>query len=301
MDMRSYILVTPCKDEEESLPKLAESVIKQEILPVLWVIVDDGSTDSTPEILNNLCLNYSWIKSVRLNEKPRDLGLHVSHVYRTGFNFAINYCKMNNVEYSYVASVDADIILDMNYYSFLMDKFESDSKLGVCSGHIGNIINGAVVWSNFRENLPSGGARLWSRECFNDTGGFLLTCSPDSVSNVKAKLKGWGTRQFFEPKAISTRPYSSAQGQWKGYKKLGSNNYFIGYSPIHVLLKGIKMLYSKKGYHKPGIGFAYIFGYYKDFILRKPQIADIEILNYYKNTRLKEIICSKISIHENTK
>jgi glycosyltransferase involved in cell wall biosynthesis len=301
MDMSSYILVTPCKDEEASLPKLAESVLKQQVLPVLWVIVDDGSTDRTPEILANLCLNYSWIKSIRLNEKSRDLGVHVSHVYRTGFDTAIDYCKSNSIRYEYIASVDADIILDSDYYSSLIKEFEFDPKLGICSGHVGNIINETVVWSSYRKDLPSGGARLWKRECFEDTGGFLLTCSPDSVSNVKAKLRGWNTRQFMRAKAVSTRPYSSAQGQWKGYKKLGSNNYFIGYSPLHVLLKGVKLLYNKKGYHKPGMGIAYIMGYYKDFILRKPQIADDEILNYYKNKRLKEIICSRMSIHVNSK
>ncbi|SFM56807.1 glycosyltransferase [Methanolobus profundi] len=301
MDMRSYILVTPCKDEEVSLPKLAESVINQEITPVLWIIVDDGSTDNTPDILDELCSNHSWIRSVRLNEKPRDLGVHVSHVYRTGFNTAIEYCKKNDIKYNYIASVDADIILDEDYYSTLMAEFESDSKLGICSGHVGNIINGSIVWSNFRDDLPSGGARLWNIQCFNDTGGFLLTCSPDSVSNVKAKLKGWKTRQFIKTKALSTRPYSSAQGQWKGYKRLGSNNYFIGYSPIHVLLKGTKMLYSKKGYHKPGIGIAYIMGYFTDFILLKPQIEDEDILNYYRDKRLKEIICSRISNLTNSK
>jgi Glycosyltransferases, probably involved in cell wall biogenesis len=301
MDMRSYILVTPCKNEEESLPKLAESVIEQEIPPVLWVIVDDGSTDKTPEILREMCLSYPWIKSIRLNEKPRDLGVHVSYVYRTGFDTAIDYCRKNNLKYDYIASVDADIVLDIDYYFSLIEEFELDPKLGICSGYIGNIINDTVVWSSYREDLPSGGARLWKRECFEDTGGFLLTCSPDSVSNVKAKLRGWNTRQFLKTKAISTRPYSSAQGQWKGYKKLGSNNYFIGYSPLHILLKGVKLLYNKKGYHKPGMGIAYIMGYYIDFILRKPQIEDDEILNYYKNKRLKEIICSKMFIHVNSK
>jgi glycosyltransferase involved in cell wall biosynthesis len=295
MDMRSYILVTPCKNEEESLPKIAESVIMQELPPVLWVIVDDGSTDNTPDILADLCLNYPWIISIRLNEKPRDLGVHVSHVYRTGFDTAIDYCRSNNVIYEYIASVDADIILDSDYYSSLIKEFELNLKLGICSGHIGNLINNTIVWSNYREDLPSGGARLWRRKCFEETGGFLLTCSPDSVSNVKAKLRGWNTRYFPKPTAISTRAYSSAQGQWRGYRRLGSNNYFIGYSLIHACLKGIKLLYSKNGYFTNGVGLAYIYGYLNDYILHKPQIDDIEILEYYKKNRLKELSCTMFS------
>lgn len=296
MVMSEYILVTPCKNEEESLPKLAQSVIGQEISPILWVIVDDGSIDKTPEILESYCEQYPWILSLRLTEKPRDLGIHVSSVYRTGFDVAIKYCKENNLDYAYVACVDADIILDKDYFSSLMSKCESDTSLGICSGHIGNIIHGKIVWSKYNEDLPSGGARLWSKKCFEDTGGYQLTCSPDSVSNVKAKLRGWSTKYFATPKAISTRAYSSAQGQWKGYYRLGCNNYFIGYTPIHALLKSLRYMYSKNGYYKTGIGLAYIMGYFSYYLSGKVRIADDEILNYYKKDRLFEILCSKMRI-----
>ncbi len=301
MGVRDYILVTPCKNEEESLPKLAESVIGQEITPVLWMIVDDGSTDRTPHILKELTSEYPWIRSLTLDEKPRDLGIHVSHVYRSGFDAAINYCKDNLIDHNYIASVDADIILDSDYFSSLIREFEADPRLGICSGHIGNIINGNVVWSNYREDLPSGGARLWSLQCFEETGGFLLTCSPDSVSNVKAKLRGWNTRYFKTPTAISTRAYSSAQGQWKGYRRLGANNYFIGYSPIHICLKSVKLLYSKNGYFAHGVGLAYAYGYFHDLILQKPRINDREVLEYYKNSRLKELLCSMFSRPKSSK
>ncbi|MBZ4646308.1 MAG: hypothetical protein JG777_1797 [Clostridia bacterium] len=293
MGVRDYILVTPCKNEEDSLPRLAESVISQEITPVLWVIVNDGSTDRTPEILDDVCSEYPWIQTVTLNEKPRDLGVHVSRVYRTGFEAAIKHCDGNNIDYMYVASVDADMILDRDYFSSLIKESEVDPDLGICSGHIGNMINGHVVWSNYKEDLPSGGARLWKRECFEETGGYLLTCSPDSVSNVKAKLKGWKTRYFIKPTAISTRAYSSAQGQWEGYRKLGSNNYFIGYSPIHVCLKGIKLLYSGNNYHMPGAGIPYIMGYFGQYINSSPRIEDREVLNYYKNVLYRRLNVGK--------
>jgi glycosyltransferase involved in cell wall biosynthesis len=301
MEMSGYILVTPCKNEEESLPKLSESVTGQDALPLLWVIVDDGSTDKTPAILADLCSKYPWVQTLTLTEKPRDLGVHVSSVYKAGFDNAIKNCSDNSVNYSFIGSVDADIILDKNYFSSLIKKFDVDPELGICSGHIGNIINGNIVWSNYKEDLPSGGARLWRKKCFEETGGYLITCSPDSVSNVKAKLKGWKTRYFVTPTAISTRAYSSAQGQWKGYRKLGSNNYYIGYSPIHVCLKGIKLLYSKNGYFTHGVGLAYIYGYFHDLILSKPRISDKEVLEYYKKSRLKEIVCSMFSRPKSSK
>jgi glycosyltransferase involved in cell wall biosynthesis len=296
MDMNNYILVTPCKNEEDSLPTLAESVINQTIQPKLWVIVDDGSTDRTPEILQKLTVKYNWIQMIKLIEKPRDLGAHVAHVYRSGFDYAINYCANIHLEYEFIGSVDADIILYNDYFESLIYELKRNPNLGICSGHMGNIVNEEIIWSDFRNDLPNGGARLWQKKCFQNTGGYLLTCSPDSVSNVKAIIKGWETRNFDHIKAISTRPYSSAEGQWKGYKILGANNYFIGYTPIHIILKGIKLLYSKSGYFKTGVGVAYICGYFREFFKKSPRIEDAEILNYYKKKRLTEILCSKLKL-----
>lgn len=294
MEISSYILVTPCKNEEKSLPKLAESVINQTVKPKIWVIVDDGSTDKTPDILTDFTSKNNWIKNIRLNEKPRDLGIHVAHVYRTGFDYAINYCKEYNIEYSYISSVDADIILENNYFESLTKECEKNRNLGICSGRIGNIINNKIVWGGFKEELPSGGARLWRKKCFETTGGYLLTCSPDSVSNVKAKIQGWDTRQFGHIRAISTRAYASAEGQWIGYKKIGANNYFIGYTPIHIILKGITLLHSKNEFSKEGVGLAYMYGYFLEYIKKAPRIEDPEVLNYFRKERLREILCSKL-------
>lgn len=297
MGIKDYILVTPCKNEEENLPELSRSIVNQTIKPKMWVIVDDGSTDRTPEILQGLTSKQNWIQSIRLNEKPRDLGIHVSHVYRTGFDYAINYCAENDIQYEYIGSVDADITFDSDYFKALITECEKNTNLGICSGYVGNIINGEIVWSNFSKDIPSGGARLWRKACFEDTGGYLLTCSPDSVSNVKAKIRGWDTRQFEHIKMISTRAYASAEGQWKGYSKMGANNYFIGYTPTHVLLKGIKLLYSRNRYFKNGVGLAYINGYFTEYFKKAPRIEDDEVINYYQNKRLKEILCSKLKFH----
>jgi glycosyltransferase involved in cell wall biosynthesis len=297
MGIDNYVIVTPCKNEEKNLPKLADSIVNQIIKPKLWGIVDDGSTDKTPEILENLISKHEWIKTIRLNEKPRDMGIHLSQVYRSGFEYVINYCAENEIEYEFIGCVDADINFDNYHFKSLIAEFEKNPNLGVCSGNVGNLVNGRVIWINFRENIPSGGDRLWRKKCFEDTGGYLLTCSPDSVSNVKAKLRGWDIKQFENIKAISTRAYASAEGQWKGYRKLGANNYFIGYTPLHVLSKGIKLLYSRNGYFETGVGLAYISGYFSSYLNRNPRLEDPEIIDYYQHKRLKEILRSNMKLN----
>ena len=282
---RQYIMVTPVKNEEDSFPELAKSVLEQTIKPILWVIVDDGSTDKTVDIVRNLINKYNWIKAIRLEGNQRDLGVHLSHVCREGFNFAIKHCTQQDIGYEYIALVDADIILEQKYFEKLITEFEKNQKLGVASGRGANIVGNRIVEDKQRDDLPSGGARLWRKRCFEDTGGYLLTKSPDSVSNVKAIIKGWDTKQFNYVKFVSTRAHASAEGYWWGYKQFGSNNYFIGYTPIHALLKGIKLL-SERPYYT---GFAYLYGYFGSLILRKRRIDDDEVKHYFRHIRPREI------------
>jgi glycosyltransferase involved in cell wall biosynthesis len=282
---RQYIMVTPIKNEGDSLPKLAKSVLEQAIKPSLWVIVDDGSTDKTVDIIQNLTYKYNWIRGIRLEKNPRDLGVHISHVCREGFNFAIEYSKQHDIEYEYIALVDGDIILESEYFEKMMFEFEKNQNLGVASGRGANIIGNRLVENRQRDDLPSGGARLWRRHCFEDTEGYILTKSPDSVSNIKAKIKGWDTKQFHHVKFVSTRAHASAEGYWKGYKQFGSNNYYIGYTPLHALLKGVKLLFEKPCY----TGLAYLNGYFGSLICQKKRIDDDQVKYYFQHIRPQEI------------
>ena len=282
---RQYITVTPAKNEEGSLPKLAKSMLEQTVKPSLWVIVDDGSTDKTVDIIRNLTNEYNWIKVIRLEGGQRDLGVHVSHVCKEGFDFAIEYCMQKDIRYEYIALLDADIILEPNYFEKLIHEFEKNQNLGVASGRGANIVGNKIIEDKQRDDLPTGGARLWRKDCFEDTDGYLLTKSPDSVSNAKAIINGWDTKQFRHIKFVSTRAHASAEGYWRGYNQFGSNNYFIGYTPVHALLKGIKLL-SERPYYT---GFAYLYGYFGNLILRKNQVDDKQVRYYFRHIRPCEI------------
>ena len=285
IDKKRYILVTPAKDEEKNLSGLIQSIVKQTIKPILWIVVDDGSRDRTSGIIEEAKEMHDWIETIRLGECTWDLGIHLSYVCRTGFDYAIKYCKEHNVWYHYIGIIDADVVLSEDYFERLMNEFENNPKLGIASGEVWNIVGNEMIQNKQNEYLPLGGARLWSRECFDKTGGYLLTCVPDSVSNVKAILHGIETRIFKDIKFVSTRGSCSAKGYWIGYKQLGANNYFVGYTLIHILLKGLKLLFEKPYY----IGFAYHYGYFGSLIFRKERIEDGEVRYYFRHIRVREI------------
>jgi glycosyltransferase involved in cell wall biosynthesis len=283
--LRSYVIVTPAKDEEKGLPGLIQSVVEQTIKPKLWVIVDDGSADRTPDILDEAEKKYDWIQTIRLKESVRDLGIHYSNVCTTGFDFAIEYCKKHNMKYDYIGLIDADMILEDVYFERLIKEFEKNPMIGIASGKVWNIIGGKMIQSKQRDDLPDGGARLWKRQCFEETDGYLMTYAPDSVSNVKAKLKGWETKSFEEIKVTSIRALGSAEGYWKEFKGFGIYGYYVGFNFIYVIFKGMRYSFKKPYY----IGLAFLYGYFSSLILRKKRIDDKEIRHYYQHTRPQEI------------
>ena len=113
----------------------------------------------------------------------------------------------------------------------------------------------------------------------------MVTYAPDSVSNVKAKLRGWDTRSFDKYKIVSTRALGSAEGYWKEYKGFGMYNYYVGSGIIFAILKGLRYSFARPYY----IGIAYLYGYFSWLLQRKRRIEDKEIRDYYRNSRLREI------------
>jgi glycosyltransferase involved in cell wall biosynthesis len=280
-----YIIVTPAKNEEKNLPVTISSIEKQTLKPALLVIADDGSTDNTPEIIEAAKKNHAWIQSICLNESPRDLGPHYASVCISGLNYAIEYCKCNKIEYEYIGTVDADMRLENTYFENLIKEFGKDPKLGLASGGTWVIVKGKEIQLQLREDIPSGGHRLWRKKCFEETGGYSLTYAADSVSNVKAKLRGWKVKRFEEYKAIQARETSSAEGLWKGWKKNGNDAYYLGVRPLFAILRVIRYLFTKPYY----IGLAYLVGYLGGYIAKKQQINDEEVRYYNRYIRPREV------------
>jgi glycosyltransferase involved in cell wall biosynthesis len=287
MSKPRYLLATPVKNEEENLPNLIHSVAEQTIKPVLWIIVDDGSMDDSPKIIEDATNRYVWVKSVRLKESPRDLTIHVSYVYKSGIDFAIEYCKEHSIQYDYICFLDADMIIrDKDFFKKIFSKFEKNYRLGIASGSIQVIDNGWMKNEWRREDTISGGETICRRKCFEDAGGIPSSYSWESVLSAKAKLRGWGVKRFEEIRAIQTRKTSSAEGLWKGYKINGLSCYYLNYNPIIVVAKALKLCLFEKPYY---IGIAFLLGYFDGLLHRKEQINDEEVKYYFRHVKPQEL------------
>ena len=283
---QEYLLATPVKNEEDNLPDLISSVLSQIKRPLLWVMVDDGSTDKSSELIKQACDKYPWIRTIRLQESPRDIGFHISQVYRSGFSKALEISSKEGIDYDYIGVLDADMKLENDYYSKLIEFMEKDKKIGIASGEIWSYIDGKYVREIRHKNYPSGGARFIRKKCYLDIGGYEYARGADSISIARANLRGWKTDTCTELKVYQSRPVSSADGVWIGSIKNGESHYFRHIHPIVVFsragLMGIKLM--------PKSALAYLYGYIRAYYRKEPRLMDPELIRHFRTKSIKTLL-----------
>ncbi len=281
-----YILISPIKNEGEHLPQVINSMLNQSKLPTLWIIIDDGSTDKTPEILHNLEKKCNWVKIIRLPEHPYDKHIHYAYVCRVGFDFAIKYCEKNNISYDFIGLLDGDTILEPLYFDKLLNEFQKNIQLGIASGGIYYKNEKGLSYEKTFDDFPRGTGRLWTKKCFFDTGGYALDPAMHTISNIKAELRGYQHRQFKNIQAIQTRKTSSIGGLWNNKISAGKVAYYLYRRPIIVLMNAFIFTLHPPFYG----GIAYMIGYFSAIKQRKPRITDEEIIFYFKKQKLTQLI-----------
>jgi len=184
--------------------------------------------------------------------------------------------KIRHIEYDYVGLMDADTILESDYFLMLILKFEQNKNLGLASGNLVNIIGDKKQTPKVKSNQVCGTGRMWTKACFINTGGYTKTCAPDTVSEIKAKLRNYEVNRFKDISVYQNRLTASNAGLWNGYKSIGYRQYYIHINPIHAILKAIKLTLIKPFY----LGIAYFIGYFGSWLCIKPKLEDQQIKYY---------------------
>ena len=165
----SYVLVSPARNEAQFIELTIKSVIAQTVLPLKWVIVSDGSTDGTDEIVKKYASENPWIELVRMPERrERDFAGKV-HAFNAG------YARLKGLDYDVIGSLDADISFDEGYFSFLLQKLVADPELGLVGTPFKDGPNSIYDYRFVSIEHVSGACQLFRRECFR-AGGRLRSC-----------------------------------------------------------------------------------------------------------------------------
>lgn len=235
----SYVLITPARNEALFIEQTICSVVAQTVLPIKWVIVSDGSTDGTDDIVRKYVREYKWIELVRTPERRERHFAAKVHAFNAG------YARVKDLEYEIIGNLDADVSFDdKDYFAFLMSKFAEDRGLGV-GGTPYRLENSACDSRFVNVEDVVGACQLFRRECFEEIGGYLPVKDGgvDDVAYLTARMKGWRTRAFTDRLFIHHRQSGTAQHSLlKARFRTGALNYALGSHPIwEVLRTGYQM------------------------------------------------------------
>ena len=269
----SYVIITPAFNEETNIQKTIECVLAQSIKPLLWLIVDDGSTDKTAQIVNHWAAKHSWIHYFYRSKMPGQ-SYYSSNVYAIWEGLK----HLQDRKMYYLAILDADISLPVDYYHQILTRMQSDERLGIASGvyvdRIGDNQFRKVL--NDRRSTPKG-LMVFKKQCYDDIGGFLPMKygGEDTCACFTARMKGWRTWSFPDIVAIHNKPVGT--GHAKGLLKIrfrqGVGEYFLASHLLFVLLKSLRRCMKEK----PILlgGFTRMAGFiYAHFMQEKRQLPE---------------------------
>lgn len=233
-----YVLITPARNEAAFIELTLKSVTDQTIPPIKWVIVSDGSTDGTDEIVMKYAARCQWIELVRMPERRE------RHFAGKVQAFNAGYERIKDLPYDFIGSLDGDISFSPDYFSFLLQKFAGDPELGL----IGTPFKEGDQTYDYRfvsiEHV-SGACQFFRRRCFEEIGGYLPINGGgvDHVAVITARMKGWRTRTFQEKYCEHHRRIGTAQhGALKVKFRVGELDYALGGHPIWELFRSVYQL-----------------------------------------------------------
>jgi len=289
-DTRRYVVISPCRNELQYVKKTLDSVIGQSVPPALWVIVDDGSTDGTSDILADYEGRYDFIKVVRREDRGRRaVGPGVIEALYAGLE------DVDLNQFDYLCKLDLDLDLPGTYFEILMERMEQDPRLGTCSGkpYYRDSQSGDLVSERCGDEMSVGMTKFYRTQCFQEIGGFVREVMWDGIDCHRCRMLGWKACSWDEPELrfIHLRQMgSSQQSIYTGRLRWGFGQYFMGSSLLYLTASAVYRMVER-----PVVigGLCMWWGYVRAWLRRTPRYQDVEFRKFLRKYQRRCLVFGK--------
>ena len=277
-----YVLITPAHNEEAFIEKTLASMVAQTQLPERWVIVDDGSTDRTAQIVEGYASRYQWIELFRMPERIDRSFAGKVHAFNAGLE------RARSLEFDVIGNLDADLSFDPEYLRFLIGKFAEDPRLGVAGTPFTEDDGYDTARDSFEgENHVAGGCQLFRRQCFEEVGGYIPNRGGgiDWIAVTTARMKGWKTRSFPEKRFHHYRSLGTAgKSNWAASFSYGEKDYYLGGSLLWQLCRVVY-----RATKQPLDGLALLSGYCWGATRRIERPVSSELMRFHRGEQTNKL------------
>jgi Glycosyltransferases, probably involved in cell wall biogenesis len=279
-----YVLITPAHNEEAFIEKTLASMVAQTRLPERWVIVDDGSTDRTAQIVESYVSRHRWIELFRRPARSDRSFAGKVHAFNAGLE------RVRTLEFEVIGNLDADLSFDPDYLHFLIGKFAADPRLGVAGTPFTEDDGYDTARDSFEgENHVAGGCQLFRRRCFEEVGGYIANPPGgiDWIAVTTARMKGWKVRSFSEKRFHHYRTLGTAgRGPLRALFSYGEKDYYLGGSPVWQLFR-VAYRITKRPVLMGGL--ALLSGYIWAALRRVNRIVSPELMRFHRHEQMKKL------------
>jgi glycosyltransferase involved in cell wall biosynthesis len=275
-------LITPARNEATFIELTLKSVTAQTVTPLRWIVVSDGSTDGTDDIVRKYAADHPWIQLMRMPERQERHFAGKAHAFNAGRT------AVADLAFEVIGNLDADVSFEPEHFEFLVTKFAEDPRLGVAGAPFRE---GNYQYDYRFSNIENvwGGCQLFRRACLDEIGGYVPVKGGcvDHIAVVSARMRGWKTRTFPEKICTHHRVMGTAERSELAAKyRAGIKDYSVGFHPVWEIFR---TLYQMK--HRPfiGGGLALGFGYAWSAVRRVKRPVSVELVAFTRREQMARL------------
>jgi glycosyltransferase involved in cell wall biosynthesis len=282
-NLPSYVLVTPARNEAQFIESTIQSVVAQTVRPLKWVIVSDGSTDGTDEIVSRYAVAHDWIELLRMPERK------VRNFAGKAYAFKAGKDRMEGLPYDVIANLDADITFESGYFAFLLEKLVDDLLLGVVGTPYVEKTGEIFDYRFTSLDHVSGACQVFRRACYEGIGGYVpvRVGTIDCIAVMTARMKGWRTRTFTEMVCHHHRKTGTAErGPMKANFMTGVMDYAMGNHPLWELFRTAYQM-TKRPFLVRGLALGW--GYLWSVLQRGERPVSSELIKFHRREQMQRL------------